>query len=436
MRHLAIIGSGPAGYYTAEAAQKAFGDDVKVDIFDTLPVPYGLIRFGVAPDHQSIKGVARRYEKVALSDNVRFVGHVTVGQDVTMEEMAALYDAVILATGAPRDRALDIPGEDLGNVFGSASFVGWYNGHPQFAGLDPDLSGENAVIIGMGNVALDVARILSKTDKEFEGSDIVDHALRSLSGSGIRRIYILGRRGPHQIQMTAKELGELGALQQAAPHVSAGDLPAPESDAGLDAGLRKSLGHLRNFAAIGNSGDKRIAIEFVFNVGSVSLIGNEKVREIEVERTELVDGHAQGTGETRRIPADLVVKCIGYRSVPIPGVPFDEESGRIANQDGRVSPGVYCVGWARRGPTGTIGTNRPDGYAIVEKIAEDIASGVLGAEKKPGREGFDALAAERKLDIVTFRDWKKIEEAEEHAARTGAPREKFIDIDAMIQARG
>ena len=195
MRHIAIIGSGPAGYYTAEAAQKAFGDDVRIDVFDRLPVPYGLIRSGVAPDHQSIKAVSKRYEKVALSDNVRFVGNVAIGADVTIAELRELYDAVVLATGAPHDRPLGIPGEALGNVFGSAAFVGWYNGHPQFARLDPDLSGKTAVVIGMGNVALDVARILAKTPAELAGSDIVAHALEALRGSNIERIVLLGRRG-------------------------------------------------------------------------------------------------------------------------------------------------------------------------------------------------------------------------------------------------
>ena len=221
MRHSAIIGSGPAGYYTAEAAQKAFEDDVRSDVFDLLPVPYGLIRTGVAPDHQSIKGVSRRFEKTALSDNVRFVGNVRIGQDVTVPELQGLYDAVVLATGAPNDRPLDLPGERLGNVFGSAAFVGWYNGHPQFAGLDPDLSGKTAVVIGMGNVALDVARILSKTPEEFAGSDLVTHALDILRESAIERIVILGRRGPHQIMMTPKELGELAELERAPPRVDA-----------------------------------------------------------------------------------------------------------------------------------------------------------------------------------------------------------------------
>jgi ferredoxin--NADP+ reductase len=435
MRHIAIIGSGPAGYYTAEAAQKAFGDDVRIDVFDALPVPYGLIRSGVAPDHQSIKAVSRRYEKVALSDNVRFVGNVHVGRDVSIAELQALYDAIVLATGAPTDRDLGIPGEGLGNVFGSAAFVGWYNGHPQFADLNPDLSGRTAVVIGMGNVALDVARILAKTRAEFAGSDIVAHALAALEGSMIERIVILGRRGPHQIMMTPKELGELGELERAAPHVATADLPAPEEDAILEPGLRKSVSHLRAFAATPEHirAEKPIAVEFVFMSSPKALIGEGNVEAIEVEKTRLVAGRAEGTGETETIPADLIVSCIGYRTSPIEGVPFDERQGRFANDEGRILPGLYCVGWARRGPSGTIGTNRPDGYSVVELIAEDLASGTA---RKQGGAGFDALAAERGLDVVTFGDWKKIEAAEEMAAREGAPREKFVDVAAMIRARG
>ncbi len=436
MRHIAIIGSGPAGYYTAEAAQKTFGEDVRVDVFDKLPVPYGLIRTGVAPDHQSIKGVSRRYEKTALSDNVRFVGNVSVGEDLTVPELADLYDAVVLATGAPQDRPLDLPGAGLGNVFGSAAFVGWYNGHPQFADLDLDLSGKTAVVIGMGNVALDVARMLAKTDCEFDGSDIVGHALEALCASKTERIVILGRRGPHQIMMTPKELGELGELERAAPHVDARDLPDLAEDALLEPGLRKSVTLLRGFAAVPEHirAEKRIAIEFDFFVQPVALIGQDKVESIEVERTAVKAGRAQGTGETYRIPADLVVSCIGYRTHPVPDVPFDERAGRFANDEGRILPGLYCVGWARRGPSGTIGTNKPDGFSVVEKIQEDIAAGILGRGGKMGREGFDRLAADRGLDVVTFRDWKKIEEAEERAAREGAPREKFVDIEAMIRA--
>ena len=438
MRHIAIVGSGPAGYYTAEAAQKQWGEDVRVDVFDTLPVPYGLIRTGVAPDHQSIKGVSRRYEGTALSDNVRFVGNVTVGSDVSVTELQRFYDAVVFATGAPHDRALGIAGEELGNVFGSAAFVGWYNGHPQFAGLDPDLSGKAAAVIGMGNVALDVARILSKTTAEFAGSDIVLHALDALEQSNIRTITIVGRRGPHQIMMTPKELGELMHLERASPRVDPADLPEEADDALLEPGLRKSVAHLRSFAAIPESerADKAIEIDFDMFASPVRLVGDGKVEGVEVERTRVETGRAVGTGETYVIPADLVISCIGYRSSPIEGVPFDERAGKFANDEGRILTGLYCVGWAKRGPTGTIGTNRPDGFGVVERIAEDIASGALGSGGKPGRDGFDKLAEERGLDVVTFRDWKRIEEAEAKAAREGSPREKFVDIESMIRARG
>ncbi|MEP2736210.1 MAG: FAD-dependent oxidoreductase [Erythrobacter sp.] len=441
MRHIAIIGSGPAGYYTAEAAQKHWGkdetgEDVRVDIFDMLPVPYGLIRFGVAPDHQSIKGVSRRYEKVALTENVRFVGNVTVGKDITIPELQDLYDAVVLATGAPNDRQLGISGEDKANVFGSAAFVGWYNGHPEFAELAPDLSGKNAVVIGMGNVALDVARILSKTEAEFQGADIVAHALNALRDANPETITIVGRRGPHQIMMTPKELGELGALDRASPRVDRDDLPDETEDALLEPGLRKSVNHLRAFAAIPEDmhAEKPIEVHFDMFASPTEIVGEEKVTAVRVERTKVETGRAIGTGEFYDIPADLVVACIGYRSSPIPDVPFDERMGRFANDEGRILPGIYCVGWARRGPSGTIGTNRPDGYSVVERIVEDVESGSLGRAGKTGREGFDALAASRGLDVVTFQDWKKIEEAEVEAAREGAPREKFIDVESMVKA--
>ena len=435
MRHIAIVGSGPAGYYTAEAAVKQWGEDARVDIFDKLPVPFGLIRTGVAPDHQSIKAVARRYEKTAIGDTVRFAGNVEIGRDIAIEELTELYDAVILATGAPRDRDLPIPGADSANVFGSAAFVGWYNGHPEYAALAPDLSGRHAVIIGMGNVALDVARILSKTEAEFGGSDIVAHALELLRDSNIETITILGRRGPHQIMMTPKELGELLLLERAVPGVENADLPPPESDDMLDPGQRKSVTLLREFAALSPShrAGKALSINFDF-FASPTLIEQEggNLSGLVVERTELKDGRAVGSGETYRIPADLLISCIGYRTSPIAGVPFDERAGRFPNEEGRIAPALYCVGWAKRGPSGTIGTNRPDGYAVIEKVAEDIGEGA----GKRGREGFDELAQKRALDVVTFRDWQRIEEAEIAAARSGAPREKFVDIESMIAARG
>ena len=428
MRHIAVIGSGPAGYYSAEALQKGLGDGVRIDMIDRLPVPYGLIRSGVAPDHQSIKAVSKRYEKVALSDNVRFVGNVTVGSDVTMDELKSLYDAVILATGAPHDRGLDLPGADLPGVIGSAAFVGWYNGHPDFADLSPPLGVAAAAVIGNGNVALDVARILAKTPAEFVGSDIVAPAFEALGNSAIRTIHVVGRRGPHQIAMTPKELGELGHLEAAAPRVDPADLPPEAEDAALEPGLRKSVSHLRAFAAA--AADKPKRIDFDFFAAPVAVEGEGKVDRLIVERTRLdPSGRAAGTGETYAIRCGMIVTCIGYRTPPIPGVPFDEALGRFANAEGVIGDGLYCVGWARRGPSGTIGTNRPDGYEVADRIATNLGG---GEGVKPGGAGLDALLAGRGVATVSFGDWRRIEEAENARARAGSPREKFTTVADLL----
>jgi len=433
MRHIAIIGSGPAGYYSAEAAQKKFGENVAVDIIDRLPVPFGLIRTGVAPDHQSIKAVSRRYEKTNSGDSVRFVGNVTVGVDVSVAELQEFYDAVVLATGAPDDRLLDIPGSDLAGVIGSAAFVGWYNGHPDYRDLDPPLDARSVAIIGNGNVALDVARILAKTEGEFAGSDIVGHALDGLKQSAVERITFLGRRGPHQIAMTPKELGELGHLERARPVVEAEDFPDIGDDAMLEPGMRKSVNHLRSFQiAAADAEHKPIEIAFDFFAMPIEIQGEGRVEKLIIERTELdKDLRSIGTGELYELECQLVISCIGYRTPPIEGVPYEHGRGRFANSDGRILPGLYCVGWARRGPSGTIGTNKPDGAAVVEMINEDISEN----SRKPGRAGLDSLLASRGVETVTFRDWKKIEEAEVARAREGSPREKFTDIADMIAAR-
>ena len=429
MRHVAIVGSGPAGYYTAEALQKA--EDIAIDVIDRLPVPYGLIRTGVAPDHQSIKAVSRRYESVALSDNVRFVGHVAVGTDIAIDELTDLYDAVVLATGAPNDRPLGIPGADLKGVIGSAAFVGWYNGHPDFAHLDPPLDTPGVVVVGNGNVALDVARILAKTPAEFGGSDIVAHAREALATSAVREISILGRRGPHQIAMTPKELGELGHLERAAPRVDPADLPVEGDDAMLEPGMRKSVTHLRHFAA--NPVAKPVTIDFDFFAMPVRIEGEGRVQRVIVERTTLdPELRSHGTGETYAIEAGLVISCIGYQTPPIPGVPYEHGRGRFASDEGRILPGLYAVGWARRGPSGTIGTNKPDGARIAEMVLEDIGRGA----DKAGRAGLDALLASRGMAPVTFRDWRRIEAAEVAAALDGHPREKFTSVDAMLAAIG
>jgi ferredoxin--NADP+ reductase len=431
MRHFAIVGSGPAGFYTAEALEKAYGDGARVDILDRFPVPYGLIRFGVAPDHQSLKAVSKRYDKTAETAGVDFIGNVTVGRDVSIAELLDLYDAVILATGAPHDRKLGIPGEDLHGFVGSAEFVGWYNGHPDFADLDPFLHGTHAAIVGNGNVALDCARILSKTQHEFEGSDIVGHALDALDHSAIRTVTILGRRGPHQIAMTPKELGELAHLEAAVPIVEPADFPPVEADDPLEPGLRKSVTLLRGFADLPQDKPKRIVFDFFAK--PVAIEGDGKVERIIVEKTVLDDkGSARGTGETYEVPASLIVTAIGYSTSPIPDVPF--EGGKFVNEGGRIADRLYAVGWARRGPTGTIGTNRPDGYEVADLVAAALPAG--GSSGKAGAEGLKRLLSERGVLPTDYDDWRKIEESETGRARSGSPREKYVRPDDWFGVLG
>ena len=431
MRHFAVVGSGPAGFYTAEALEKAYGEKARIDILDRYPVPYGLIRFGVAPDHQSLKAVSKRYDKVAESAGVDFIGNVTVGRDILIAELLGLYDAVILATGAPHDRKLGIPGEDLPGVVGSGEFVGWYNGHPEFADLDPPLGGTHAAVIGNGNVALDCARILSKTRHEFEGSDIVGHALDALDQSGIRTVTILGRRGPHQIAMTPKELGELGHLEAAVPVVDMADFPPQEADEPLEPGLRKSVSLLRGFADLGAGKNKRMIFDFFAK--PIRIEGNGKAERVVVERTVLDEkGAARGTGETYEVPASLIITAIGYSTSPIPDVPF--EGGKFVNEQGRIADRLYAVGWARRGPTGTIGTNRPDGYEVADQVVAEMAPG--GSSERQGAEGLKSVLQQRGVMPTDYDDWRKIEETETGRARPGSPREKFVRVEDWLRTVG
>lgn len=435
MRHFAIVGSGPAGFYTAEALNKAYGERARIDILDRYPVPYGLIRFGVAPDHQSLKAVSKRYDKVADEPGVDFIGNVTIGRDVSVDELLELYDAVILAIGAPHDRKLGIPGEDLPGVVGSAEFVGWYNGHPDFADLDPPLNGAHAAVIGNGNVALDCARILSKTQHEFEGSDIVGHALDALEGSAIRTVTILGRRGPHQIAMTPKELGELGHLEESSPVVEAADFPPVEADDALDPGHRKSITILREFAATPPDAAKPRRLVFDFFAKPVAIEGDGKIERIIVERTVLDEsGAARGTGETYEVPASLVISAIGYSTPQIDGIPYDERGGKFRNEGGIIGERLYAVGWARRGPTGTIGTNRPDGYEVAEQVAAAMPAGSGGG--RAGAEGLKTLLNARGVLPTDYEDWRKIEETEVGRARPGSPREKFVRVEDWLSALG
>jgi ferredoxin--NADP+ reductase len=429
---IAIIGAGPAGYYTAEAALKHWGGSARIDIIDRLPTPYGLIRAGVAPDHQSIKAVAKRYEATNLGQGVRFLGNVTVGEHVSIEELLQIYDAVVLSVGAPHDKPIGIPGDDLPGVLGSAAFVGWYNGHPDYADLQVPLSHHGAAIIGNGNVAIDCARVLAKTVEELESSDIAQHAIDALRQSQVRDVHIVGRRGPHQASFTTKEAGELGHLERAHPVVRPGDFPPLEADAALDPGHRKMVTHLRVFAAL-ERGDKPVTINFEFFRRPVAVEGHGKAERLIVETTRLEDGKAVGTGELHAIPCGLVIACIGYRTAAIPGVPYDDGLGRFpGDEQGRIAKGLYASGWARRGPSGTIGTNRPDGFSVIEAIAADVPESRGG----DAQGAIDALLGSRGVTPTSFGQWQSIDAAEIARARAGAPREKFVTIAEMLAAAG
>ncbi|RMD86944.1 MAG: pyridine nucleotide-disulfide oxidoreductase [Alphaproteobacteria bacterium] len=424
--HVAIVGTGPAGFYTAEAL--ADNPAVRIDMIDRLPTPYGLIRGGVAPDHQSIKAVARRYEKTALRKNVRFLGNLTVGCDVGIEELLALYDAVVLATGAPEDRPLGIPGADLPGVVGSAAFVGWYNSHPDFADLDIDLDTASVAVIGNGNVALDVARILAKTPDEMAQSDIAPYAVERIARAPIRDIHIFGRRGPLQAHFTPKELGEMGELERAVPLVDPQQLPDEEEEATLEPARRKIISILRDFSR-NRPDDKPLHVHFRFFAQPVEIMGSERVCCMRLEHTRLEGERAVGTGRFFEVPCGLVIPCIGYRTSPIPGVPYDERAGRFVNEEGLIGERLYCVGWARRGPTGTIGTNRPDGAAIAARICEEVTP-----SGREGGAGLDRLIAARGLEVVRFSDWQRIDAAECAAATPPHPRLKFAHITDMLEA--
>ena len=425
---VAIVGSGPAGFYTAEALLRA-GDDVRVDIIERLPTPFGLIRGGVAPDHAKTKNVARAYAKTALNPAVRFYGNVTLGRDITLDTLTEIYDAVVLATGAPHDRPLAIPGADKTGVYGAAAFVGWYNGHPDFHDLNPDLDTEAAVVIGIGNVAVDIARILVKTPEEMTGTDITDDAAAAIRAAPLVDVIMFGRRGPLQAKFSNVELREMGALADACPVLDAAQLPEHVDAALSDRDRRmaeRNLETLRAFSTMKPAG-RRKRVHFRFFSNPVEVLGGAHVEGLRLERTVVEDGRAVGTGEYFEIPCGLVLCAIGYHSDPIPGVPFDEKRGIVANRDGRVAPRVYVVGWAKRGPSGVIGSNKPDGLNAAEQIRADIAAG-----GKPGREALESRLAAKRVRWVSYEDWQRIDAAEIAAAAPGAPRRKFTTIADML----
>jgi len=428
--NVAVIGAGPSGFYTVDALLKA-DKDIRVDIIERLPTPFGLIRGGVAPDHQTTKKVARVYEKTALTDGVGYFGNVEVGRDVTIAELQEMYDAIVLAVGAPRDRKLGIPGEDKTGVFGSADFVGWYNGHPDFTDLAPDLNTNTVVVIGQGNVAVDTARVLVKTPEEMTETDIADHAADAIAASPITDVYMVGRRGPIEAKFTNVELREMGKLEDCQPVIDPAQLPDEVTGDWSDRDLRlkeRNLATMKEFPDVDPAGKSK-RVHFTFFAKPVEILGGGKVEGIRMEHTRVEDGRSVGTGEFFEIECGLVIPAIGYFSDPFPGVPFDADNGIVVHDEGRVGDGIYAVGWIKRGPTGVIGTNKPDGDIAATQIVEDIADGT-----KPGREALEALLDERSVRHLRYQDWQTIDAAEVAAAKPGAPRRKFVTIDSMLAA--
>ena len=426
---VAIIGSGPAGFYTADAIVKKFAD-VQVDVIDRLPTPFGLLRAGVAPDHQGSKKIGRVFERTAQRDNVHFIGNVEIGRDVSLAELREIYDAVVIATGAPKDRGLTVEGADKKNVIGSSRFVGWYNSHPDFANLDVDVDVESVVIIGVGNVALDCARILALTPEELAASDIAPHAEARINAAHIKDIHVVGRRGPVEATFTHKEVSELGELARTVPLVARHKIPdnadacPPQERKGKEANLALLRGYADNTRDM-----KPIGLSLHFYVQPVEILGGERVEAVHFERTRVEpDGRCVGIGEFVEIPAGLVITCIGYQSIPLEGAPYDERRGLFRNEDGRIEPGLYCTGWAMRGPTGTIATSAPDAEAVARHIAEDVPS-----PGKPGAKALIGLLEERDAKLVSYEDWQKIDAAERAAARERpSPRRKFVRIGDML----
>jgi ferredoxin/flavodoxin---NADP+ reductase len=438
---VAVVGSGPAAFYTA-APLLARG--AMVDMIERLPTPWGLVRLGVAPDHPEIKAVSRVFEKTAKEPGFRFFGNVDIGHQISPAELHSLYDAVVYAVGAQTDRRMDIPGEDLPGSWPATVFVAWYNGHPDFQQMTFDLSGERAVVVGNGNVAVDVARMLSLTHDELHPTDTTQSAMDAIVGSGLKEIVMLGRRGPVQAAFTNPELKELGELAGADVIVDPADLVL---DAASEAALaedrspaRRNVDLLREYAARAPEGKPR-KLFLRFLVSPVAILGEGKVEGVEVVRNTLVaDEHGQlravATGEREIIPCGIVLRSVGYRGVALPGVPFDESRGTIPNAEGRILdaagepvPGLYCAGWIKRGPSGVIGTNKKDAVETVDRLLEDAEAGLF-----PHGEGnLEDLLMERGQPFVEYSGWEAIDEHERGlGAPHGRPRVKLATWDELL----
>ncbi len=447
---VAVVGSGPAGFYAAGALLAA-DEPVEVDMIERLPTPWGLVRLGVAPDHPKIKSVSRAFEKIAERPGFRFVGNVEVGRDLHHADLARLYDAVVYSVGAQTDRRMNIPGEDLPGSWPATEFVAWYNGHPDHDGLEFDLSGERAVVIGAGNVAVDVARMLALTPEELAPTDTADAAIDAICAAGVREIVMVARRGPVQAAFTTPELIELGELAGADVIVDPADLELdPASEAALegDTNAQRNLEVLRGYAAREPAGKpRRVVLRFC--VSPVEIRGDGRVEQIELVRNRLED---DGSGYVKAVPTDehetldcgIVFRSVGYRGVALPEVPFDERRGTIRNDRGRVLddqgeplPGVYCAGWIKRGPSGVIGTNKKDATETVELLLEDLRAGRLPRHAAASADAVDALLAERGVHPVLYSGWLAIDEAERAAGEAaGRPRVKLCTWDELLGAAG
>ncbi|MDX1420814.1 MAG: FAD-dependent oxidoreductase [Rubricoccaceae bacterium] len=448
---VAIVGAGPAGFYAADALLKQDDFVVEVDLLDRLPTPFGLVRSGVAPDHQKIKNVTRVFEKVADHPRFRFFGNVSFGEHLQLEDLRRHYHQVIFTTGAETDRSLGIPGEDLDGSHSATEFVWWYNGHPEYRDASFDLSCERAAVVGVGNVAVDVARILCRTPEELAQTDIADHALEALRESQIREVLLLGRRGPAQAAFTTPEVKELGELPGADVYVrpEEAELDPLSEEAMTVTGDRPTLKKVevvQSYAGRART-EKERCIVFRFLVSPVELVddGTGRVGAVRLMRNRLVradDGRLrpEPTGETEDVPVGLVFRSIGYRGVALPGVPFHERWGVIPNVEGRVTgedgaplPGLYAAGWIKRGPTGVIGTNKADAQETVAHALEDAANGVTLPAEDPSADAVERRIRAVQPLAVTYDDWRRLDAFELSAgAARGRPRIKVTSIEAML----
>lgn len=426
---VAIVGSGPAGMYTAGALNdKCPG--CEIDILEKLATPYGLIRTGVAPDHQTTKNVSRAFDKIMENENVRFVGNISFGDDITLETLREIYDVVVMAIGTPKDRELGIDGENKHGVFGAQVFVYWYNGHPEYREAVPHLDIKNAIVIGNGNVALDVARVLLSTDAEMIDSDLVDHARQMIFSSPVEHVRVIGRRGPEHAQFSTKELSEFKELGTAVTITDAALIPDHfESDDPKETKIANhNLQLLREYAVNTPDPAKRL-LSLEFLLSPTHIYGDDFIEKVRFEKNEIIEGKARGTGEFADYPCDLLVTCIGYELANVGGLPV--EKGIVKNLDGRVEDDLYVVGWAKRGPSGTIGTNRLDSQRVVDVIVAHHCDG--GDPTKTGARGLDQYCAEKDIQIVTFSDWEKINKAEQTRADEDSPRRKFVRTRDMLK---